>query len=355
MPNNHIDTLLGRNLIPIVRHSSRWYKFLENETSEAARGLIPGRLVKLFVVKSGRKNAYTFAADGYYYVTITDSLLTHIEKSMAALLSTEDVRQFCRDWLHVDYQLNSAGNAWITTFDESFEWALRFVLLHELAHIKLGHVDGEVVEPPEDLYLKMTELADRMTYGGDKENRHDRYNEFCADREAACWLFQLAMRRGVREPAQGTSHLGLASLGILATVLHISRHVAATKEIDESFTHQSFEARLEGIWEGMNLVLEDELTLESVAFMQTMMTRQRALVENLVFGAPSYYWISVLARTAASALIEAVDSHELRLAADPGRVVWRSSRHDTRRRLAGFFEELHPLLALVLKQERVFQ
>jgi hypothetical protein len=293
MANNHVNTLLSKNLIPIVQHSSRWYRFLEDENSKATHGLLPGRKVKLFIVKSARRNAYTFPAGGYYYVTITDSLLSHIEKSMTALLNTEDVRQFFRDLLSIDYPAGQTGKAWLATFDESFQSALRFTLLHELAHIKLGHADGSSPDLPDDLYLRTVQTLELMTYGGDAENRFARYNEFCADREAACWLFQFAMRRAKEDPAHGTSRVGLAWFGILVTILHISRHVAATKEIDESFTHQSFEARLEGIWEGMNLVLDDELTPQSVSFMQSMMTGQRAMVENLVLGAPSYYWVSV--------------------------------------------------------------
>jgi len=76
---------------------------MEEESARAARGLLPGRSVQFFVIKSGRKNAYTFKADDQYVLTITDTLFRVIEESIGALLNHEAIRRFIGEWLRLDY------------------------------------------------------------------------------------------------------------------------------------------------------------------------------------------------------------------------------------------------------------
>lgn len=326
---NHIDILLAKKIIPIVQHSSYWFDFATDEARKAANGLMPGVSVNFFVAKSARKNAFSFKAGQEFFIVFTNGLFEFIEKSTAALLNTEAVRQFFRDWMHVDYQViasvpqdmtwaaappdegsREGASAWLAVFERSFEWALIFVMLHEIAHIKLGHIDGGAGDSGEssgDLYGMTVRAVELMTYGGEGENRFTRYNEYCADREAAGWLFQLATKKGARDPAVRRAEIGLASFGLLVAVLHLSRHVASAKEIDQSFDHVSFDARLESAWEGIDFALKGILmevsalkdihthtrAYANASFDEQMIMKQREVIEALVLGAPSYYWITL--------------------------------------------------------------
>jgi len=172
---------------------------------------------------------------------------------------------------------------------------LIFTLLHEIAHIGHGDVDGVTPEASPDIYLSTVRTVELMTYGGTGKNRHVRFREYDADREAACWLSQRTIKRMLDEPTHdfGVAHLGLASFGMLMVLLHLSRHDADTQEMMQSFDHPSYDVRLEGAWEGITTPLEDTLTVASAANIEQMITCLRQLIETVIFGEPSKYVISM--------------------------------------------------------------
>ena len=269
-----VDILLSRNLIPILKHSNPWFSFMQEEADRAVRGLLPGRSVGFFIIKSVKKNAYSFKVEDEYFITITDAAFKVIEKSITVLLNAETFRQFMRDWFQLDYDVNTSipddmtwgvkpytgayraaftssstaasaqENLWYALFHEIFENAMVFMLLHEVAHIEHGNADGLTLNRPKDIYHDTIRSLDFMNIGGRAKNRHVRFSEYEADAEAANWLFQRAVRRGMRDIDFGFAHLGLAEAGMLIAVLHFFQHAPDTEDMPQAFDHPSLNVRL---------------------------------------------------------------------------------------------------------------
>jgi hypothetical protein len=297
-----VDALLRKKLIPIVNHANPWFAFMEEEAARAARGLLVDREVHFFVVNSARPNAHSFLDDGKYFITITDGLFRVLEASIETLVVSDIVVKFMHDWLQIEYDVGlavPAQNRWSArppdlpphvteamryrVVDEIFDHALRFTLLHEVAHILHGDAGGTMPELPNDIYLRATRAIDITTVGGTGANRHLRHREYEADREAACWLMQAAIRRAELDGGgeNGVKHLGLAAFGMVLVAIHLSRHTPDSPEVFESLDYPSYDIRMEGVGEGTQLVLNDVLTVVSAATIFRMMTQARRVIESL--------------------------------------------------------------------------
>lgn len=299
-----VDLLLSKHLIPIVNHDNHWFTYMQQEAGAAARGLLPGRTVHFYVIRSNRKNAYTFKAEGQYVVTITDAVFKGIGETLAKLLNTEAIRHFMRSSLGLSYEFNPSAldqvpigastparpshehYLWWSIFEETFGSALLYLLFHELAHIAHGDADGVSAPGPTDAYQIVMRIIDLDEIGGEGPNRHARFSEYEADKEAACWLFQGALQRAAKDSVYAASHFGLAALGMFISMIHLSRHQPDTQEIQQSFDHPSFDLRVSGAWKGMAAVLQGELDSASEATVHAIISRLREAIETVMAGVP---------------------------------------------------------------------
>lgn len=299
-----VNLLLSKNLMPIVNHDNRWFGYIEQHAEAAALGLLPGRAVHFYVVRSNRKNAYTFKADGQYIVTITDAVFKGVGETVAKMLNTEAIRRFMQSSLDLSYDFDlsapdqlTVGSStsapisheqylWWSIFEETFEGALLYILFHELAHIAHGDADGLSTVSSDDAYQIVMRLIDLDEIGGEGPNRHARFSEYEADKEAACWLFQRVVRRAAQDTVYTASHFGLAAFGMFISMIHLSRHQPDTQEILQSFDHPSFDLRVQGAWKGMALVLQAELDAASESVVHVIISRLREAIETVMAGVP---------------------------------------------------------------------
>jgi hypothetical protein len=315
---NVADALLKRNLIPVLNHSNDTYRLIENEGRRAATGLLrrQGAVVHVAISHSTKSNAYTFRVGHGYVITVTDSLLRRLEEAIIGYLDTTEIRKFILTTLGIEYASGKpwpTGMTWgakpasqrveitkdtrIALFYEIFDAASFFSVLHEIAHIGNGDVDGNRVRHP-DPYVMLKELADMDSYGGGTsggdKNRTERFAEFDADRNAACWMMQMLLRKYVEEPVEpdpyAVTHLVLAAFGMIAAILHIAHHQPDTPEVMSKIDHPSFNIRIIGIWEGAKEVLQDPngpVGLDNASIILLAIGRLCRAMETLILGAPS--------------------------------------------------------------------
>jgi Peptidase family M48 len=313
-----VRELLKRHLIPVINHENDTYTQLARHAAAATTAILK-REAAFYVTASTKPNAYSFKIDQEYVITMTDTLLRTIETSLRDLLGDPSIVNFFKESFGVEYtpgnlpgclttglKPNSVRHLvgkepWPTIFYQVFDNATKFVMLHEIAHIKHKHLDDNSFEENDaskDFYSRVADTADLLTYGGKGQNRFQRTRERIADREAGCWQMQgvfnlLRVDFGdqitLRELG---SQYAYAWFGILTAVLYTSR-TPAGDDSEYEFDHLSFDARLESVSEGASPVLTEFLGVAIEGNLMRVITLLRKTIETIVFGQPSKYMISI--------------------------------------------------------------
>jgi hypothetical protein len=314
-----VQYLLDKNLIPIINHENGTYRFLEVEAAKATRGIL-GRKGNFYVLKSARSNAYTTKINDSYVICITDSLINDIESAILNLIRDPSIVDFFQDEFSVTYpsvrsyakittgfksetrEIN-AQDPFLAMFFEIFDHAMRFILLHEIAHISNNHLDEFRKETGhQDIYQKISNTLELLTYGGSGDNRFTRHHEFIADREAGNWLIQNVIRRLSQYFDQGIPinmlalHSTISLFGAMVSIIYTSRQCNGGDQ-EYTFDHPTYETRLESVWEGIEPPFNELLDAQTETLMLKhqllqMITALRSQIETIVFGARSKYMIS---------------------------------------------------------------
>jgi hypothetical protein len=310
--------LLKKQLIPVAKHNNDTYTLLEEHVAAATKGIL-GRAGTFFVLSSKHSNAYTLRIEDTSVILITDALLQTIETSTKTFLANPAIPAFFEHSFGITYAPSDSpgrlttglapasarhligADMWTTFFYEIFDNATKFVLLHEIAHIKHGDLDEHRPEKNrdhEDIYGTVCDTADLITYGGPGANRFTRIYEREADREAACWHMQSVFRRLQEDFGDQITLRALGSrytfawCGIMIGVLYASREPEAD-EREYTFDHLSFDARLESVWEGATPPLEELFGFAVEGQLMHVITLLRKQIETIVFGEPRKYMISI--------------------------------------------------------------
>jgi hypothetical protein len=305
-----IDELLSKGFIPILNHKDTTFSFVQDQGNKAGRGLLRGRAsAETFVVHSAKPNAYSVKLQNTYAILISDSLLRLFQDSAINLMNSIEFRNFLAANFKINYSgdLKQCPNSRTlkgrdlghTFFFDMVDNAIVFVLLHEIAHIYYGHIESPYPEPTgNSLYEKVVHAVELNEVGGEGSNRHLRFTEVIADREAGCWHSQKFLRemQMLHERkltlADIAVHYTMAFSGILIAALYLSN-----KNVDKGavfeFDHPSFDIRLERIWESTTTPLEESLGILIQSQLGRLITHLRATVERVVLGAPSRFWISL--------------------------------------------------------------
>jgi len=335
------DAFLARGLVPVMNHRNDTYAMIEDEGRPLVNGLLRRRsaIVFLAITRSSKPNAVTFRQDDVFLMALTDTPLRRLEMAIIGYLEDSGIAEFLFAISGVGYR---RGDSWptamtwginpdsrraqITTdaryalFYEVFDSAWTFALLHECSHIENGDLDlsgvGNVASPAAeaherrsqkfegDLYRRAQETIDLMFYGGDGINTGKRFAEVNADRNAACWLMQLLVKKYISEPTMQSGkpdpfallHLALGAFGAMAAVLLIAHHEVEDETTMPMIDHPGFDVRIAGIGEGIEAHLtssDSNLDPGQAITIMRVIAELRAPIETVVLGAPSDYTVLV--------------------------------------------------------------
>jgi hypothetical protein len=311
---NPIKTVVAKGFVPIVNHNNDIYGVVESVVSSSGRDLLDGPTFG-FIVSSQRANAYSVRTDHLNAVLVSDSLIQLCANHAVNLINAAPIRKIFSLRGDISYVPESVEapvvigdepdktwtksvgkKTWYSLFYDVLCAAVRFVALHEIGHMHLGHI-GEPWSKrptvPDDTYEHITAALTLETYGGEGKNRFRRIDELAADRAAAFWHAQLFVgkfEQMLHPPDKMQDMLLLnakymaAFLGVLVAILSRSCLTSDAETSDYRSDHPSFDSRLEWVHEGVEMAFEQLLDRAAGGEVLHSITILRGGVEQVVQG-----------------------------------------------------------------------
>lgn len=235
-----IAYLISKGYIPVIHHNQKSFKYFEEEVAKASKGIL-GKPVLAYALRSERSNAYTIRLPSGFFIGITDTLLQEVGNDLMDLIGHPIIAEFFSAECGCHYDpdapapvrvdpdrpfdartLASFDNPKVYLFNDLFlDGAIGFILLHEIAHIKHGHLDNLAVGAA---FADLPEV-----YGRPDQSYLDRERE--ADAEAANFLTQANIQRYPKKYPRATTEtwfyeIAVSFIGAVIPIRRLWRQVA---------------------------------------------------------------------------------------------------------------------------------